>query len=400
MIKYNEKYTAQQLANELGLNVDTVRKRAKAGKIKGYQDKNGRWTFLGSDLLSGTAVGKPLVTVEKKLTDVIFVLDRSGSMAHYMTQARQNLQSQIDLLKTASDSTNEYRATVINFDNMIVKTAEAQNVLSMYNTDHLYLNPNGMTRLNDAIVEAINTAKNLDTGGKQHAFLISVVTDGAENASGAHVTSVASAVRSCIALDRYTFAYAGPAGSEYHAASLGIPEGNVTSWEQSVRGTQFLGTVSNTSLNRYTRLRGIGSTNSTSFYAAPVTKAADKFASQLDNALDDVSHRVKVERVNATDPVVINKFCDRKFGSFPKGQIYYQLTESEKVQDYKKLIVQDTTTGNFYTGDTAAKKLLGVPKFQGTVNIKPGDLGEFKVFVQSTSYNRKLTPGTAVVYLP
>lgn len=399
-----DKLTAQQLANAIGKNVDTVRKHAKAGKIPGYQDKNGKWTFLAADFPAlfknlNTAPA-PQTSLIPRLTDVVFVLDRSGSMGGLIETARQNLQKQIDTLRASAGPNDTYRISVINFDDSITVTANGVDVNNLGSAYNLYKAPNGSTRLYDAVLEAIRMTQSLDTGGKQHAFLISVVTDGHENASRASVQAVAAEVGRATARDRYTFVYAGPAGSKYIATQMGIPDGNATEWEQTTRGTQYLGVQTNSSLDTYTASRGLGVLKSTSFYAAPVTKDASKFAGQLDSKCDDVTGQVKVERVTATDPVVIAKFCLKKFGNFPKGQIYYQLTESEKVQAYKKLIIQDTTTGNFFAGDDAAKKLLGVPSFQGTVHLKPGALGEFKVFVQSTSVNRKLTPGTAVVYLP
>lgn len=405
-MSYQTKYTAQELANLLKLNVDTVRKRAKKGLIPGLQDSNGRWTFITADLITKgilspqTGSPTPPTLQAHRLTDVIFVLDRSGSMGSLIGQARKNLQAQIDELKKAADSNNTYRVSVINFDDNIITTANGTDVRTLNNASSLYLHPNGMTKLYDAIMEAMNLANTLDTRAKDHAFLISVITDGMENASYHRLEGVKARLTEAQRTDRYTFTYAGPPGSHSVATMLGMPVGNTTTWDQTFEGIQTLGVVSNVSLSSYTNSRSRGVTSSTSFYAQPVTPDASKFAVQLDNKLDDVSGQVKVERVTASDPVVINKFCEKKFGSFPKGHIYYQLTESEKVQDYKKLIVQDTATGNFYAGETAAKKLLGVPKFQGTVRLKPGSLGEFKVFVQSTSVNRKLTPGTVVVYLP
>lgn len=400
MSQKTDKLTAQQLANALGKNVDTIRKHAKAGKIKGYQDKTGRWTFLFSDfpqLLQSNP--PPVAKLPKRLTDVIFVLDRSGSMAGLYAKAKENLQSQIDTLRAAADADNEYRISVINFDDTISTTLTATDVKSLLNTQGLYQTPHGMTKLNDAVAEAIDLARRLETYGKQHAFLISIVTDGIENASNKSAEQVAASVRALNATDRYTFAFAGPSGATLSAARLGILAGNVTEWQQTYEGITTLGAVTNSSTQNYSQMRSRGIVSSTSFYAQPVTPNAASFATKLDDKLDDVSGQVKVERVTATDPVVIQKFCVKKFGSFPKGQVYYQLTESEKVQDYKKLIVQDTATGNFYAGEKA-KSLLGVPNFKGTVRIKPGSLGEFKVFVQSTSVNRKLTPGTVLVYLP
>lgn len=400
MSNKTDKLTAQQLANALGLNVETVRKRAKKGLIKGYQDSNKKWVFLVSDFpdLFGDKVAAA-APVEPKLTDVIFVLDRSGSMSPLISKARENLQSQIDTIRKAATPTDRYRISVINFNDNINTTLHGADVNTVGLAAYLYSGASGGTRLNDAILEAIALANRLDTKGKQHAFLISILTDGEENSSNNYVLNVASAVKQATASDRFSFVYAGPRGSRGYALQAGIPHGNATEWEQTWEGLSYLGTTTNSSLGTYTSSRSRGVLKSTSFYAAPVTKDAAQFAGMLDNKLDDVSGQVKVERVTPKDPVVISKFCEKKFGTFPKGHIFYQLTESEKVQDYKKLIVQDQTTGNFYQGEKA-KSLLGVPNFQGTVHIKPGQLGDFKVFVQSTSVNRKLTPGTAVVYLP
>lgn len=403
--KFDDVYFgATVVANLMKINADTLRKRAKAGKVPAIQNAKGKWTFVTAELakagIEPFASGyKPTATAVKKLTDVVFVLDRSGSMGGLYQLAIKNLQGQIDELRKAAGHNDKYRVSVINFNDNVDITSRGCDVLLLEGASKLYRPPGGSTKLYDAVLEAVALCKTLDTGDAQHAFLISVVTDGDENASTTLDYLVSRAVREVTASDRYTFAYAGPKGSKKVAAVMGIPDGNATEWEQTTYGASNLGLHTNSSLSTYTRSRSIGARNSVSFYAAPVTNDANKFAGQLDNKLDDVSSQVKVERVTSADPIVISKFCDKKFGSFPKGKVYYQLTESEKVQDYKKLIVQDTTTGNFFAGDQA-KKLLSIPNFTGTVRIKPGKLGEFKVFVQSTSMNRKLTPGTAVVYLP
>lgn len=413
-VQFADKYEGcQVVANIMGLNVETVRKRAKAGKLPGKQNDKGTWVFVHADLVkagihpfssAGVAVAPPTGPLpipkrEKNVTDVFFVLDRSGSMAGLMAQARENLAQQIKQLRDASGPNDQYNVTVINFDASITTTVQGVNVVNLWqDAGSLYLYANGSTRLYDAILEAISQAKVRDDG--KQAFLISIVTDGEENASKAHLGEVANAVRQVTNSDRFTFAFAGPAGSQHVAGTLGIPAGNVTTWEQSYLGVTTLGITTNNALNTYTATRSAGVMKSVSFYAQPTTLDASKFAGQLDDKLDDVSKAVKVERVTASDPEKIDRFCTKKFGSFEKGKCFYQLTESEKVQDYKKVIIQDTTTGTFYSGWGAAKKLLGIPEFKGTVRIKPGSLGDFKVFVQSTSLNRKLVPGTAVVYLP
>lgn len=414
-VQFADRYEGcQVVANIMNLNVETVRKRAKAGKIPAKQDAKGTWIFVHADLVAAgikpfdgpivapgvISTGGPLpLQTKRNVTEVIFVLDRSGSMSGLIGKARDNLQAQLDQLRAAAGPNDVYNVSVINFDDSIMTTLRSADITSLGMGAHsLYMNPNGNTRLYDAVAAAIDLASGQDDG--QKAFLISVVTDGAENSSRKTSYQVATQVQLATGKDRYTFVYAGPRGSEYVGRSLGIPDGNITTWEQTYAGTVALGRATGQSLGTYTRSRSAGVMKSTSFYAQPVTTDASKFAGQLDNSLQDVTSEVQVQRVTDKDPVVISKFCDKKFGRFEKGKYFYQLTESEKVQDYKKVVIQDTTTGAFYSGWGAAKKLLGIPDFQGTVHIKPGNLGDFKVFVQSTSVNRKLVPGTAVVYLP
>ncbi len=402
----------QTVANMMGLNVETVRKRAKAGKMPSKQDKNGTWLFTHNELVDAgiepfasfgkgngrTTIPSPRIVppAKKNVTDVFFVLDRSGSMSGLADQTRRNLQTQIDALIKASGPNDEYYATIINFNGGVKVTTQRTNVLNLPAASSLYEWPSGSTNLFGAVHEAIELAHCADDGIK--AFLISILTDGEDTDKARAVPT--ELIKKLTATDRYTFVYAGPRGSGLQAVNMGILPGNTTTWEQTGEGLQNLGHSTVQSLSTYTATRSTGVTSVNSFYAQPVVMDPSAFAGKLDNSLDDVTKAVRVVRVDNRDPAVINKFCEKKFGSFEKGKYFYELTESEKVQDYKKVVIQDKTTGTFYSGWDAAKRLLNIPNFQGTVRIKPGNLGDFKVFIQSTSTNRKLVPGTAVVYLP
>jgi uncharacterized protein YegL len=398
-------YTAAELSKLLKVSTETVRTRAKAGKIPFTKNSAGRLVFEHNALVAAgvlTIVSKgstPILTPKtKNLTDVFFVLDRSGSMGGLESQTRASLRAQIKALKEAAGANDEYRITVINFDGRIDVTLTRQDVedIGLGEVDALYLRPSGSTNLYGAVHRALELAEKADDG--KRAFLISILTDGGETDYVREIPT--KRIKTATATDRYTFVYAGPRNSESQGLGMGIPAGNVTTWDQTDVGVQTLSRSTVSSLGTYTNSRSQGITKSTSFYAQPNTKDAGKFAKQLSSKLGALDSKAyQVERVSATDPIVIKAFCEKKFGTFPKGKIYYELTESEKVQDYKKVVIQDKATGNFYAGEKQAMGLLGIPNFTGTVRIKPGNLGEFKMFVQSTSYNRKLNPGTAVVYL-
>lgn len=415
-VVFSDEYVGcQVVANLMKLNVETVRKRAKAGKLPAKQNENGVWIFKHADLVAAgvhpfsTSMCSPpqqqatkTAAKKKNVTYVYFVLDRSGSMASLMSQARDNLMNQVQQLDKASGPNDEYRINVVAFDDTVSVTCidSLPSDILRRSRESLYPNSGGYTAILDAVDKAADLADQIQINDSlNQAFLISIITDGGENASKASVETIKALVETLNKTDKYTFAYAGPKQSERFALSIGLHQGNITTWEQSFVGVQTLGATSTTSMNSYISSRAVGATYSTSFYAQPVVTNAAAFASKLDNTLNDVSAAVKVTRVDSKDPLVVSKFCEQKLGQFKKGSAFYELTESEKVQDYKKVVIQDKTTGKFYEGWDSAKKLLGIPNFQGTVHIKPGSLGDFKVFIQSTSVNRKLTPGTAVLYL-
>jgi uncharacterized protein YegL len=402
----------QVVANLMGLNEETVRKRVKADKIPAIKNAKGTWVFTHATLAAAgiepfkTFSSPPAVigalpgvtSVKRNVTDVFFVLDRSGSMQGLEKRVSDSLNEQAGELTKASGPNDVYNVWIINFDTEIDVSVRGVLVTAIGRAGDFYLRPRGGTALWDAIGEAISLSRVADDG--THAVLVSVLTDGENNASKkVSQETLAATIKSLTATDRYTFTYAGPAGSQHVARDLNIPVGNITTWDGTSAGLTTLSASTRSSLNSYATNRAAGVMKSTSFYAQPTVTDASKFAKQLDNKLDDVTHRVEVERVTDRDPRKIKDFSIAKFGGFTPGTLFYELIEGEDVQDHKQIIVQDKTAGQFFTGWLSAKRLLGLPDFKGTVTIRPGNLGDFKVFIQSTSFNRNLDPGTAVVKL-
>lgn len=83
-------------------------------------------------------------------------------------------------------------------------------------------------------------------------------------------------------------------------------------------------------------------------------------------------------------------------GVYTPGTVFYQLTKTEEIQSYKQILVQKKFTKEIYAGNEA-RELLGLPVGQ-TCKVKIGNLGNYDVFIQSTSVNRKLVRGTRVIY--
>ncbi|MCU0679077.1 MAG: hypothetical protein MUC28_01355 [Planctomycetes bacterium] len=100
----------------------------------------------------------------------------------------------------------------------------------------------------------------------------------------------------------------------------------------------------------------------------------------------------------------IRQFVERSGFSYEAGRGFYELTKPEIVQGNKEIVLRDKKTGDLYAG-AVARKLLGLPLkagkgsiFRQDVKIGPRPLGDFQVFIQSTSYNRVLIPGTKLLY--
>lgn len=92
----------------------------------------------------------------------------------------------------------------------------------------------------------------------------------------------------------------------------------------------------------------------------------------------------------------IRDFVNLYRGSYYPGCAFYQLIKSEIVQPTKEFLVLDKKTGRLY-GGSEARDILGLP-LNGTVHLRPGNLGDFTLFVQSTSNNRKVKAGTTLYY--
>lgn len=81
---------------------------------------------------------------------------------------------------------------------------------------------------------------------------------------------------------------------------------------------------------------------------------------------------------------------------FQKGRGFYEFTKTETIQASKEIVLMDKKTGDLFAGD-CVRGMLGLPD-NTKVRIKPTHLDQYIVFVQSTSYNRKLVGNTRFLY--
>jgi hypothetical protein len=85
---------------------------------------------------------------------------------------------------------------------------------------------------------------------------------------------------------------------------------------------------------------------------------------------------------------------------FKVGRGFYEFTKRETIQASKEVLILDNETGDMFEGE-AAREVLGLP-VGASINLNPRDAGfdtkKYKVFVQSTSANRKLMGDTTFLY--
>lgn len=118
----------------------------------------------------------------------------------------------------------------------------------------------------------------------------------------------------------------------------------------------------------------------------PTSAAADKNLQAVSGG--------RFQVLDIDDDVSIKDFVLANGLSFKTGRGFYEFTKPELIQAGKEIILMDKN-GDMFEGDYA-RELLGLPK-GAPAKIKPGEY-DFVVFVQSTSYNRKLVGGTRFLY--
>jgi hypothetical protein len=237
-----------------------------------------------------------------------------------------------------------------------------------------------------------------DAADPETTFVIMATTDGQNNAGRVTAPELGRRIRELVATDRWTFVFRVPRGYAKDLVNMGIEPGNILEWEQTEKGVAAASVANETAFNEYYASRSVGVRSTKTFYSSmkSVTSADVKAT------LRDISGEVQLFPISsADDGKQIRTFVEARLGGKPmaKGAAFYQLSHAEdKVQGYKLIAVRDRTTNAIYSGD-AARDMLGLPRGYDA-RVRPGDHGNFDVFIQSTSVNRKLCAGTQLMYWP
>lgn len=161
------------------------------------------------------------------------------------------------------------------------------------------------------------------------------------------------------------------------------------------------GRMTNSMSNNFKRLKGekVEDDYTSSRYSGSAKPSADVRIKDVEDLVPVLEGRFQTMIVDKDTP--IKEFVEYNGITFKKGRGFYELTKAETVQQYKEVIIQDRVTGEMFTGAQVRERLKLKPQSEkGGVNEKlhKADAEKFRVFVQSTSVNRKLIKGTRFLY--
>ena len=328
--------------------------------------------------------------------------DHSGSMMSIRKAAMRDYNETIQLLQeTTTELGQDTIVSVVNCGygryarvNIDTENKPIHSIQKMSN----YPADAGGTPLFDSVGELIRIfEESPDANNPNVSFLVMAVTDGEENASRTYTANMLNAkIKQLQATDRWTFVFRVPKGYKSKLVSyFGVPEGNVFEWDQTDRGVQEATQATKEAFTAYYGGLQSGVKSTTKFY----TNLKDVDINEIKKSLVDVSSQIQIWHVDtAAEGNNIRDYCNNKLGGgWKKGAAFYLLVKPEReVQDYKKIIIRSKQTQQMYSGDNA-RDLLGLPKY-GTCRVVPGDHGDYEIFIQSTSVNRKLPIGTTLAY--
>lgn len=324
------------------------------------------------------------------------VRDHSGSMSHIAHHAKNDYNSTLAATQSAAKSFDiNTVASIVRCGGGFQREVTHTDILSLSPLTH-YGCPGNDTPLFSSVNDLINLFMSVpDYNDPEVTFVIMATTDGQNNA-GMSGSSLAAKIKQLTNTDRWTFAFRVPKGDKRGLVNLGIPEGNVLEWDQTARGVAQASAANEAAVNEFYSARRSGTRSSKTFYSSMKdVKPADVKA-----VLTDISAEVLLFPVNDREEgQQIRDFVEARLkgGKMAKGAAFYQLVKTEdKIQDYKLIAIRDKTTNAVYCGP-AARDMLGLPHY-GDARVRPGDHGNFDVFVQSTSVNRKVNANTQLLY--
>lgn len=330
-------------------------------------------------------------------THVFLLVDESSSMASIAGSANKALKQWAADIRASSAAAGQSTIINVTYFNTSIRDAVRELDVNLLTEQQLNIVPNGCTALYLALYQAAAAGRRILRDNKDDSVLVVLFTDGEDTASQGYHATAKNEVAFLLNTGHADVAMmVPPRTADSIARRTGIDRSNIREWEATDEGVQQTTRTFNSSFNNYYAARSAGATSlqssHMSFYVDP-----DDLTKKDLGKLNDISKDIKLLPVTHRDPERVDEFFAAHFNRpFEKGKLFYELTKSEKLQPYKSIIVQDLETGKAFSGNDA-RSMLGLA-FTGEVRVRPGNDKKKRVFVQSTSVNRKLVTGTEVVF--
>lgn len=328
---------------------------------------------------------------ENYINHIALVLDASSSMRSLADDVVKVADEQIrHLARLSQDMNQETRVSVYAFADDVKCLVFDKDVLRLPSIRSLY-KVYGNTALIDATMQSIGDLQKTAQMYGDHSFLVYVLTDGAENASRKFsFVQLRSELKKLP--DNWTMACFVPSKlGQRNAINHGFSTKNTSIWSTDEQGLKDVGSVLRRTTDQYYTLRSQGIKGTRRLFNLDVTDLMQKLKS-LDKLHFGQYRVLPVQQETAIAPFIENTLNR----PYKLGEAFYQLTKPEKVQAGKQVIIRKRKTHEVFTGG-GVRQVLGLPDYE--VKVDPVSTPEYDIFVQSTSVNRKLMPGTDVVVL-
>lgn len=326
------------------------------------------------------------------INHIALVIDSSYSMSRLSAEVVKVADSQIEhLARRSKELDQETRITVYVFNDTITCLVYDKDVLRMPSLSGQF-KPSGNTALIDASIKAIEDLSKTPELYGDHAFLAYVLTDGEENASRARPADLANHLNRL--KDNWTIAVFVPdQRGKFEAKKFGFQADNIAIWDPTSKGFSEVGETIRATTDDFMRARATGVRGSKNLFNIDLS-GIDK--RKVENSLSKL-HPGQYRIADIQDEGRIDQFVERLTKrAYRLGEAFYQLSKPEKVQPNKAVALCDVKSKAVYTG-REARSLLGLPDHE--VKVSPASHPDFWIFVQSTSVNRKLVPGTKLLIL-
>lgn len=333
---------------------------------------------------------------DQLINHVGYVIDASGSMHRLTNAVNKSVQEQTDFLANTSEKMDqETRITAYTFDDVYqchyydMDAFRLQRVLREKGGIHY---ARGSTALVGASLKAIDDLERTATLYGDHAFLVFVWTDGGENASSNQERELFKKKMANLP-SNWTLGVLVPDQScKQQAIRYGFPENNIAIWTATEKGLQAAQAVVQQATQQYFEARSQGVRGTTNLFKLDLEAVTPQvITEQLIEIPEKTYTTVPVDAVYQIAP-----FVRDRFGTYKKGMAFYQHVESEHIRPKRQVILRDKQTNKLYTGP-AARQIVGLDNKR--VTVRPQDHPKWDIFFESTSYTRKLDPGTELLVM-